>query len=58
MKGIILASGIGSRIFLKAVPNAVRYSVQDGYGSDAGTFESLLWAGVMVEKERGCEGFT
>ena len=32
---------------------AMRYSVLDGYWSDAGTFESLLRAGVMVERERG-----
>ena len=29
---------------------AMGYSVLDGYWSDAGTFESLLRAGVMVEK--------
>ncbi|MCD4676683.1 MAG: glucose-1-phosphate thymidylyltransferase, partial [Desulfobacula sp.] len=29
------------------------YKVLDGYWSDAGTFESLLRAGVMVERERG-----
>jgi len=28
---------------------AMGYSVLDGYWSDAGTFESLLRAGVMVE---------
>jgi hypothetical protein len=27
------------------------YSVMDGYWSDAGTFGSLLRAGVMVERE-------
>lgn len=31
----------------------MRYKVLDGYWSDAGTFESLLRAGVMVEKYRG-----
>jgi glucose-1-phosphate thymidylyltransferase len=28
------------------------YKVLDGYWSDAGTFESLLRAGIMVEKYR------
>jgi len=32
---------------------AMGYSVLDGYWSDAGTFGSLLKAGVMVEKGRG-----
>jgi len=32
---------------------AMGYSVLHGYWSDAGTFESLLQAGVMVEGERG-----
>ena len=31
---------------------AMGYSVLDGYWSDAGTFESLLRAGMMVEKEK------
>ena len=31
---------------------AMGYSVLDGYWSDAGTFGSLLRAGVMVEKYR------
>ena len=31
---------------------AMGYSVLDGYWSDAGTFDSLLRAGVMVERER------
>ena len=30
----------------------MRYRVLDGYWSDAGTFESLLRAGVMVERYR------
>ena len=30
---------------------AMGYSVLDGYWSDAGTFGSLLRAGVMVERE-------
>ena len=29
---------------------AMGYSVLDGYWSDAGTFESLLRAGVMVKE--------
>ena len=37
---------------------AMGYSVLDGYWSDAGTFGSLLRAGVMVEAKSGCEGFT
>jgi len=32
---------------------AMGYSVLDGYWSDAGTFGSLLRAGMMVERERG-----
>jgi len=31
---------------------AMWYSMLDGYWSDAGTFDSLLRAGVMVERER------
>ena len=35
---------------------AMGYSVLNGYWSDAGTFESLLRAGVMVEMENGKRG--
>jgi glucose-1-phosphate thymidylyltransferase len=34
---------------------SIEYDILDGWWSDAGTFESLLRAGIMVQKERGNE---
>ena len=56
IKDIMIVSGRGE-LEITDVNNeyirqgAMGYSVLDGYWSDAGTFESLLRAGVMVERE-------